>query len=52
MLRKDYDSKDSAEKKSQDVSLKRLGAKTNWSEVNRQSQRNSDSDERIVMEIY
>jgi hypothetical protein len=29
MLRKDYDSKDSAEKKSQDVSLKRLGAKTN-----------------------
>jgi hypothetical protein len=37
MLHEDYNRKDSVEQKSLVVILKGLGAKTNWSAVNRQS---------------
>jgi hypothetical protein len=37
MLRKDYDRKGSVEKRTLVVSLKALGAKTNWRAVNHQS---------------
>jgi hypothetical protein len=42
MLHKDYDRKGSVEK-TLIVSLERLGTKTNWLAVNRQSQSNPDS---------
>jgi hypothetical protein len=42
ILHRDYDHKGSVEKKSLVVSLKGLGAKTNWLAVNRQPQSNFD----------
>jgi hypothetical protein len=52
VLHKDYDRKGSVEKKSLVVSLKGLGAKTNWLEVTRQSESNSGFDFELAVRFY